>query len=248
MDMNFEVLRLTSPGEREVNQDAMLHLLRDDYALCVVADGLGGHAAGEKASQYFCEGMLKYANVYGKISAESRPDEVFSGWVSAAVDEMRELFGNDEVASLAHTTCAVLYVDEKLVISAHCGDSRIYRLNSSQIVWRTKDHSLPQEMLDQGLITEEQMVLHPEQNQLTRSINIRKKHRVEVKLLPPMEPGESFLLCSDGFWEYVSKDELLQLAIPACNQTNLEKIAHAATARAKGHADNLTVVILRLKK
>ena len=245
--MNFEILRITSPGEREINEDAMLHLIRDDYALCVVADGLGGHAAGEKASHYFCEGMLKYANVYGKITAEKNPGEVFSGWISAAIDEMRELFGDDEVASRAHTTCAVLYVDEKLVISAHCGDSRIYRLTPSQIVWRTKDHSLPQEMLDQGLITEEQMILHPEQNQLTRSINIRKKHRAEVKVLPSMMSQECFILCSDGFWEYVKKEEILKLADPYSSQSDLDKIANLATERAKGHADNLTVLLLRLK-
>jgi protein phosphatase len=246
--MNFEVFRITSPGDRDVNQDAMLHLVRDDYAICVVADGLGGHAAGEKASHYFCDGMLKYANVYGKITAEIKPEEVLSGWISAAIDEMRELFGDDDLGSRAHTTCAVLYVDDRLVISGHCGDSRIYRLTPAQIVWRTKDHSLPQEMLDQGLINEEQMILHPEQNQLTRSINIRKKHRVEVTVLPTISPDDTFILCSDGFWEYVTKEEILQLADLSTNQADLEKIARLATARAKGHGDNLTVLLLRSKR
>jgi PPM family protein phosphatase len=121
-------------------------------------------------------------------------------------------------------------------------------LNPSEIIWRTKDHSLPQEMLDQGMITEDQMGLHPEQNQLTRSINIRKKHRVEVKRLSPMAPQESFVLCSDGFWEFVSRDELLQLADSGSSQALLESIAHAVTARATKHADNLTVLLLRLKR
>lgn len=245
--MNLDVFRLTSLGDREINQDAMLHLIRDDYAFFVVADGLGGHAAGEKASRYFCQGMLKYANVYGKITAENKPDEVFAGWISAAIDEMRELFGDDELASRSHTTCAVLYVDDNLVMSAHCGDTRIYRLTPSQIVWRTKDHSLPQEMLDLGLITEEQMILHPEQNQLTRSINIRKKHKVDVAVLPVLAPQDSFILCSDGFWEYVTKEEMLALADLNSGQAVLEKISQLASARAKGQADNLTVMLIRLK-
>ncbi len=242
--MALEFYQLTHAGDREINQDFMAHLINDTYALFVVADGLGGHHAGEKASHFFCEGLLKLAETYGKQVALN-PVDTFSAWVSEAVNEMKRLFGLDQSGQEAHTTCAILYLDEQRVVTAHCGDTRIYRMNADRILWRTMDHSITQQLLNEGKITEQQMGQHPEQNQLTRSINILKAVDMEINIYPAMQTGETFLLCSDGFWEYVKPSELMQLAGIANGKTEIGKLARLAIIRARGGSDNVTVQWVR---
>jgi PPM family protein phosphatase len=245
--MQLEFFQLTNVGDREANQDAMAHLIENDYALFVVADGLGGHHAGEKASQFFCQGMLNCAKTYSKQIAEN-PIDVFSAWIKDAVKEMKGLFDDDHIADQAHTTCAILYLDDQRTMAAHCGDSRVYRLNPNEIVWRTRDHSVPEDLLNVGLITEEELASHPEQNHLTRSINVNKAHPVDIKLFPAIAEDETFMLCSDGFWGHVKPDELLQLADLDSNIDRLNRLAMLSVYRANGNSDNLTVMSIRCRK
>lgn len=222
----------------------MTQLINDDYALFAVADGLGGYSDGEKASRFFCQGLLKVAETFS-LRMGQNPVATCAEWINAAIDEMNGLFQSDRIASKAYTTCAILYIDSCRVITAHCGDSRIYRMNPQQILWRTEDHSVPQQLLSAGKITEEEMGLHPDQNQLTRSINVLKKHRPEIREYPAMQKGETFLLCTDGFWEYAKQSELLQLAQPASGKTALGKLALLSVLRAHGGSDNVTVQWVR---
>jgi protein phosphatase len=244
--MQLEFFQLTSIGDRAVNQDYMAHTVNDDYALFIVADGLGGHHAGEKASQFFCEGMLKCAQTYDRIMAHNSR-EVFLAWINDAINEMRVLFADDQIASRAHTTCAILYLNDHISMTAHCGDSRIYRMTPEEILWRTRDHSIPQDLLDIGLITEEELAQHPEQNQLTRSINVNKEHPIDIMLLPAINENETFVLCSDGFWGHVKQHELLQLSSFESNKESLAKLARLSIFRAKGKSDNVTVLSVRCR-
>ncbi len=242
--MALTFYQLTSAGDREVNQDFMAHKLSDNYALFVVADGLGGHHGGEKASRFFCQGLLKNAEFYAE-QLDRNPVDVFSAWMTAAIKEMTVLFASDRAGHEAHTTCAILYLDEQRVLTSHCGDSRVYRLDQHQIKWRTPDHSVPQELLDAGKISEQEMAQHPEQNQLTRTINILKAADMEIKQYPAMAKGETFVLCSDGFWEYVKQTEFVHLAQPGSGKKELAKLAQLAIFRAHGKSDNVTVQWIR---
>lgn len=245
--MELEFFELTSPGDRKANQDYMAHIIENDYALFIVADGLGGHHAGEKASQFFCQGMLNCARKYcNEISVN--PIRVFKDWVNDAIDEMEVLFGDDQMAVHAHTTCAVLYLDQYRAMTAHCGDSRVYRLNPTEILWRTRDHSVPQDLLTIGMITEEELAKHPEQNHLTRSINVSKDYPVEFRLYPAISNNETFVLCSDGFWGNIKPEELLQLSDLKSDYETLSKLAQLSIYRANGNSDNLTVMSLRCRK
>ncbi|MDD2800826.1 MAG: serine/threonine-protein phosphatase [Methylococcales bacterium] len=241
--MEFEFYQLTSAGDRESNQDYMAYIINDTYALLVVADGLGGYSAGDKASRFFCQGLLATAD-YSKRMQEN-PVATFAAWLDAAIDKMKLLFQDDEVASKAHTTCVCLFIDSHRVLTAHCGDSRIYRMNPKEILWRSQDHSIPQQLLNAGKISEEEMGVHPDQNQLTRSINVLKKHHPEIHEYPAIQKGETFLLCTDGFWGNVKQTELLQLAQPASGKAALGKVAQLTVLRALGRSDNVTVQWLR---
>jgi serine/threonine protein phosphatase PrpC len=240
----LEFYDFTSIGDRKANQDFMAHAINESYALFAVADGLGGHHAGEKASRFFCQGLLKVADTYSKQMAQN-PYNAFSDWITAAIDEMKRLLESDKSGYDAHTTCAVLYLDEQQTLTAHCGDSRIYRMNSQQIQWRTRDHSIPQQLLNKGIITEQEMAQHPNQNQLTRTINILKTHEAEINLYPAAEKGGTFVLCTDGFWQYVKPSELLRLAKPSNGMDELAKLARLAISRAQGKSDNVTAQLIR---
>jgi len=244
----LEVYQLTSIGDREINQDCMAYTLFSEYGLFVVADGLGGHDAGEKASKYFCQGLFKVASKYQGLLQKcpsSRVKDVFQAWVNAAIEEMKVFFAGAAEGENSHTTCVILYLDKNMTVTAHCGDSRIYRLNEKQVLWRTKDHSIIQDHFNDGSISEREMGLHPEQNQLLRTINILKRHQVEVNVYPAVERGETFVLCTDGFWEFIKENDLLQLSDLNSGRNELRKVAKMMRLRAHGKGDNLTVQWVR---
>ena len=227
----------------------MAYTISSEYGLFVVADGLGGHDAGEKASKYFCQGLFKVADKYQGLLQKCPSDrikDVFQAWVNAAIDEMKVFFAGASEGENSHTTCVILYLDKNMTVTAHCGDSRIYRLNEKQVLWRTKDHSIIQDHFNDGNISEREMGLHPEQNQLLRTINIQKRHQVEVNIYPVVEKGETFVLCSDGFWEFTKEHEFVYLANEPMQKSFLLRQAKMALFRASGKADNLTVQWVRV--
>ncbi|MEQ1636503.1 MAG: protein phosphatase 2C domain-containing protein [Methylococcales bacterium] len=242
--MQVQFYQLTSVGDRATNQDSMARIINDEYVLCVVADGLGGHQAGELASRYFCQSLLALAAQYSQ-SMRHAPQATLTAWVDKAIDEMRLLFADDAIASEAYTTCAILYLDKQQVVTGHCGDSRVYRLNADKMLWRTQDHSFLQKKLERGEVTEQEMGNHPAQNKLTRSINIAKQQSVEVFTHPVARTGETFVLCSDGFWGAVKTHEWLELAQPGTDRQELAKLAQMVILRAQGKSDNVTVQWLR---
>lgn len=244
MHTQLEFYQLTSVGDREINQDCMAHRVCAEYAVFVVADGLGGHQAGEKASKFFCRGLITQAEHF-QAQIRINPQQAVNDWIAAAVAVMRELFADDPAAHDAHTTCAVLYLDEERLITAHCGDSRIYRLNAEQVLWRTKDHSRTQMLFDEGKLSEWEMGVHPEQNKLTRSINLLAPPLVDIQLSGPLRRGETLVLCSDGFWEFIKEPEFLALSQATSGKAELRKMAQMALLRAQGKSDNVTVQWVR---
>ncbi|MGZ5577283.1 MAG: PP2C family protein-serine/threonine phosphatase, partial [Methylobacter sp.] len=120
-----------------------------------------------------------------------------------------------------------------------------YRMNPQRILWRTQDHSIPQQLFNEGRIAEQEMAQHPEQNRLTRTINILKTNEAEINQYPAIKNGETFVLCTDGFWGYVKQSELLRLAKPAIDMDELAKLARLAISRAHGKSDNVTAQWIR---
>lgn len=223
----------------------MAHVVTDEYALFVVADGLGGHKAGDKASQFFCQGLLAKLPVYKPLMRQE-PKKTMQRWIDAAIDEMLKMFASAEEAIDSRTTCAILYIEDDFAVTGHCGDSRIYRLSSAEISWRSKDHSVTQGLLEKGEIAEYQMGLHPEQSRLTRCIDVQKIYEPEVTVHPVARSGETFILCTDGFWEHTKQREFLALAQPESDKSSLLKQAKTAFLRAGGRSDNITVQWVRI--
>ena len=244
--MKLRVIDLSARGDKSVNEDFMAHIIHQDFALFVVADGLGGHLSGAKASQYFTEGLIEQATNFARIISDA-PVRVFNDWFNAAIIEMANKFGQDETANDAHTTCAILYINDDLVMTAHCGDSRIYRLVPEKILWRSKDHSKVQALLDCGEISEDDVKDMPEQHRITRSVTVKNRHDPTIKIYPPVKVGDTFVLCSDGFWVHTKDSEFLQMAQANSDKETVSKHMQMAYVRANGFSDNITVQMVKVE-
>lgn len=106
-------------GDKDINLGYKIHIINKDYALFIVADGSGGSKAGDKASRYFCTGLVHLAPMYTGMMAGD-PQVTFANWIEAAVDRMGGLFSGDQDAYKAYITCAILFVQGSLVITGHC--------------------------------------------------------------------------------------------------------------------------------
>lgn len=243
--MKLRLFNLSACGDKPVNEDFMAHIIHEDFALFVVADGLGGHLSGAKAAQYFTEGLIEQApNFASNIS--DVPVSVFKDWFNAAISEMANKFGEDETVVDAHTTCAVLYINDDLVLTAHCGDSRIYRMLPEKILWRSKDHSKIQGLIDSGEIGEDEIKNMPNLHHITRSITVNNRHKPTIKIYPPVKVGDTFVVCSDGFWVLMKESDFLQLAQQDSDKETLAKYMQIAYVRADGKSDNITAQMVKV--
>ncbi len=224
---------------RQINEDR--YLCEDD--LFAVADGVGGHQAGEVAAQTAVETLLK------AFTANTSHGRTTDGLVDAIQD------ANDAVWRLAQTTsekrgmgttltvAALVHEDgDDLLALANVGDSRVYRLQNGELLQLTDDHSLVEEMVREGKLTREEAGVHPQRSIITRALGMEPDIEVDSWELIPYR-GDRLLLCSDGLTNELSDDRiaatLRQVADPQEAARDLVR-----QARAEGGGDNITVVVV----
>ncbi len=202
--MPFIQAKLTKPGGREINEDYCSFLDLGTTACWAVADGLGGHQAGETASRLAVEAVLNSFKADSRLSSESLACHFEAAF--QAVAKQRE--GVKELSDM-RTTLTVLLTDSKGALWGHVGDTRLYYLQGGCIVYHTKDHSIPQALATSGDISLEEIRHHPDRNRLLRSIGGAEKHPAEILIKEQtLSRGDVFLLCTDGFWEFVTESEM----------------------------------------
>ena len=222
----------TSTGRvRRVNEDSYLVL----PPLFAVADGMGGHDAGEVASAVAIDVLTRYARG-GPLSVDA---------VLAALDDAnRAVIGRDEAHRMGTTITGlaslVTPAGSQLMVF-NVGDSRVYRLAGDQFGQLTVDHSEVQELVLAGAITPEQARTHPRRNIVTRALGSDFAVRADHWLLPPLA-GDRYLVCSDGLTGELTDEEILPL-LRAGNQQEAAAALVAAADEAGGH-DNTTVIVV----
>lgn len=222
----------TSTGRvRRVNEDSYLVL----PPLFAVADGMGGHDAGEVASAVAIDVLARYARG-GPLSADA---------VLAALDDAnREVIGRDEAHRMGTTVTGlaslVTPAGSQLMVF-NVGDSRVYRLAGDQFGQLTVDHSEVQELVLAGAITPEQARTHPRRNIVTRALGSDFVVRPDHWLLPPLA-GDRYLVCSDGLTGELTDEEILPLLLAGDPQQAAGALV-AAADEAGGH-DNTTVIVV----
>lgn len=222
--------------------------------LAIVADGIGGHKAGEIAAEM----TLSYISKRVADSAAKKPTKILEQAIQEASQAITQRAAENEEQKGMGSTCACVWVIENRLYTAYVGDSRIYLLREEQIQRLTIDHSWVQEAFEKGFITQEQMYDHPNQHVIRRHLGGAKIPVVDFRLRVDdaesreesernqgfvLEVGDIILLCSDGLTDLVWDDEIRD-TIRANPDLTAATEALVALANERGGHDNITVVLL----
>ena len=223
----------TAVGQREDNQDRYLAA----PPVFAVADGMGGHVGGEAAAEAVVEALR---SLTGK---ETTTVEAIRLALQRADGEIRAFTGPDK-AGAGTTVAGVALVDEgdgPQWAVFHVGDSRVYRWHEGCLELCTKDHSVVQELIDAGYISDESAATHPQRHIITRALGVGPRPEADVVLLPII-PGDRYLACSDGLTGELDDVELVKLLRHRVEPQDQVERCVAAAVR-EGARDNVTVVL-----
>ncbi len=176
--------------------------LSDQSRLFIVCDGMGGHECGEVASKNVCESISEHLLPQGDSPFSS---ELYEEALSAAYDRLDSLDQTKSGEKKMGTTMTLLQLYDKGAFLAHIGDSRIFHIRSSQnsVLFETRDHSLVNQLVAIGEMTEEEAKISPQRNIITRAMqpHQERRARADIHEISDIEAGDYFLLCTDGMIE-----------------------------------------------
>jgi protein phosphatase len=230
---NEDCIRYAKPGD--------LELLARKGVLAIVADEMGGHAAGEVASELAVDviSRLYYQD-------EGEPDIALKGALEEANRIIYETALKDEHLQGMGTTCTALVLMNGMAYVAHVGDSRLYLLRNGGLFLMTEDHTIVMQMVKAGLMTAEESRSHPAKNVIVRALGTRPTTEVAMGKEPfPIREGDLFILCSDGLYDMVEETEMKEILLSLPMSVGGERLI--ALARERGGYDNITLGLLRVK-
>ncbi len=245
------VLRTDKGRVRDHNEDFVAEA--PELGLVVLADGMGGHNAGEVASELAVNTILdsvragwQYRNEIK--SGQAAPEvELLRSSVEVAHTAIREKADNDpKCQGMGTTVVACLFHDDRIIV-AHVGDSRLYRLRDGKLKQVTQDHSLVEDLIAKGFYSREEAHENVRRNILTRALGSGDSIIVDV-LNEQANVGDTYLLCSDGLTEMVN-DEQICLTLDKFSDS-LEQVADqlVALANKNGGKDNVTVALVHVER
>ena len=221
---------------REINEDALISLDQIDF--WAVADGMGGHSVGDFASNLVVDYLADVENYTGLADmVDSLEDTLFSANKSI-LDYAEEALDKATIGS----TVIGLLIRGHVGVCLWAGDSRLYRFRNNELRQLSSDHSQVQEWVDQGLISVEDSENHPQGNVITRAIGVDKDVTIDMNIFSA-RIGDTYLLCSDGLHNVVSKP-----AIESCLSNQDPQVCAdelMALALENGAPDNVTVVVVK---
>lgn len=223
-------------SKRKINEDALL--ARPDAGLWVVADGMGGHAAGDVAS-------AAVVHPLGQIErSESLPDfvEAVEDSLMQVNQQLRDYATNELGGRTVGSTVVSLILSQHTGVCLWAGDSRLYRLRGGQLTRLSRDHSAVQEMVEAGAITQAEADRHPKSNVITRAVGGGEHLFVDSAVFAP-QAGDTYLLCSDGLYNEVAEDSIrrkLALDEEEAARRLVDEALH------NGGRDNISVVIVKV--
>jgi len=231
--------------KRQLNQDYVFSSgkpIGNMPNLFIVADGMGGHKAGDYASKCTVEIIEREI----KNSFEKNPTIIIKKAIQTANKEIRKRASEDINLTGMGTTVVVATVIGRYLQVANVGDSRLYVANETEIRQITRDHSLVEEMVRLGGIAREEARLHPDKNIITRAIGARDSVEVDFFTVE-LRPSDCILMCSDGLTNMLEDQEILDILKRYNNPKNLVETAEALidAANNNGGKDNIAVVLVK---
>ena len=228
---------------RPTNQDAFAcGRLADDVVFAVVCDGMGGAKGGNVASTLAVKIITeRLAAAYRENMTPQSIRYVLECAIAAANVEVFDTAAADENLQGMGTTVVVAVVCKNVAVLAHIGDSRAYLITADALEQVTRDHSLVQEMVESGRLTESEAKNHPRKHFITRALGV--EDTVECDLDEREIPdGGALLICTDGLTNMVETDEIRKILLSYPPQTATERLIHAANMA--GGSDNITVALI----
>lgn len=229
----------TEIGRRKTNQDYFYTPEKGDYPIVIVADGMGGHRAGNVASLVAVDSICEYVSHH----FEQRPSVLMQHAINYANQRIFDISLNDEDCMGMGTTVVMARVDDESFTYANVGDSRLYHFNGQTLKQVSRDHSLVEEMVQSGIISKKQAMSHPQKNILTRAVGTAQFVKADIASMR-WNKGDMLLLCSDGLHGSVTRrfmEKTLACAtdlLCACDEL-------VESAYENGSTDNITVIIVK---
>ena len=215
---------------RTLNEDTVFA----DAGLFGVADGMGGHNAGEVASRMAADRLLE--RLHGK-------EPSLDGMKAALIDVNRAVYTEQmsrrEYSGMG-TTLTALWEGKQEVYLGHIGDSRAYLLRDGELTQMTQDHSLVQELFRQGIITKEEALVHPYRNMITRAVGTDPYVESDCRAVDK-RPGDIWLICSDGLTNFVKDEEIARVLKTHTAENAADELLQ--TALTNGGKDNVSLLI-----
>ncbi len=232
--MNIRTACLSNPGGRSCNDDTAAVFQKDGCVRVFVGDGLGGYAGGQQASQAAAS-ALEEASRLGSLLTDERLTEA-AAQANRAVRKLQE-----DSHGRMKTTLVFLTVEDSRARWMHIGDSRLYHFQNGHLVRQTMDHSVSQMAVLMGEITPAEIRFHEDRNRVLRALGAENA-KPDLSPTVMLTGGvDTFLLCTDGFWEYVMEDEMEKTLQGAKNpQQWLEAMEKILRARVNEGNDNYT--------
>lgn len=252
----MEIYGLTDIGQRRENNQDDFYIKKIDDRVCfaIVCDGMGGQNGGQLASKIACETIVAHLLELGDElkTQKENPDESVEDIKSMMIRGMSKANMAVHEASLVDdaykgmgTTAILVVVIDDLAYVTHIGDSRVYILNDKKLSQVTRDHSVVQELVDQGELTKEEALTHPNKNMITRAVGVNLLVDIDY-LKIPFEDGSKLLICTDGLTNMV-QDFVIENVIMKHNAEESSKQLVELANKAGGY-DNVTVVVINANK
>ena len=204
--------------------------------LLIVADGMGGHNAGDLASRYTVESMVDYI----EKAEEKRPIPLLSMAIHHANDLVMEKSRTDRALEGMGTTVVAATIQDEYLYVANVGDSRLYLIDQ-EIEQITRDHSLVEEMIRMGELQRQDARSHPDRNVITRAMGVHSPVKIDFFDMK-LEKGDRILLCSDGLTNMIDDDEILRI-VKKCSSPKEAAQRLVTEANKSGGKDNISVVL-----
>lgn len=253
--MLIKAAGITDVGlKREGNEDA--YLMDDQLHLYLVADGMGGHLAGEVASKVAVELIAKAfkrwslagtdgEEIFGDIdSSLSTQGNYLLGAIRLANRVIHEMAAADERYQGMGTTLAALSISPSLVVAANVGDSRIYLVREGQLERLSRDHTVVSEQVEMGIMTQDEAAHSPLRHVLTKNLGSAEEVYPDIFELEPSN-NDRYILCTDGLTDLVSDEEILDMTMLVKSPDNLCRDFVDMVLKRGGH-DNTTVISIFL--
>ena len=227
----------TDKGDREVNEDSVRAVCNGSYGCFVVCDGLGGHGRGDEASSVVADEIIRCYKEFG--NDDNFLEKAFESSQKLLLYEQKK---RNAVMQMK-TTAVVLTVSQSFIRWGYIGDTRLYMFKNSRLKERTLDHSVPQMLVLAKDIKEKDIRFHPDRNKLLRVLGSEwgsKNYDVSEKI--KLKKGQAFLLCTDGFWEFIDEKSICGI-LKKSSAEWLEKMVEEVKVNGKGNdMDNFSAI------